>query len=121
MEESLYIETFADRSKKLEACIHCGLCLEACPTYLVTGEEMSSPRGRIYLMKALEDGRIKATNEKFIEHENSCLVCRSCETACPSGVEFGILMEQTREIIGESAHILKSVFLPQFLHFAHSV
>ncbi len=102
MTDTLHIETFIDRSRKLQACIHCGLCLEACPTYLVTGEEMSSPRGRIYLMKALEDGRIEATDEKFIEHENSCLVCRSCETACPSGVEFGILMEQTREIIGEA-------------------
>lgn len=99
MIDTLHIEAFTNRSRKLQACIHCGLCLEACPTYLVTGEEMSSPRGRLYLMKALEDGRIEATDEKFIEHENSCLVCRSCETACPSGVEFGILMEQTREII----------------------
>jgi glycolate oxidase iron-sulfur subunit len=86
-------------SKKLQACIHCGLCLEACPTYLETGEEMSSPRGRLYLMKALEDGTIAASDESFQKHELSCLVCRSCETACPSGVEFGYLMEQTRAII----------------------
>ncbi len=86
-------------SKKLQACIHCGLCLEACPTYLETGEEMSSPRGRLYLMKALEDGTITASDESFQKHELSCLVCRSCETACPSGVEFGYLMEQTRAII----------------------
>jgi glycolate oxidase iron-sulfur subunit len=63
---------------------------------------MSSPRGRIYLMKALEEGRMQASDEAFIKHEESCVVCRSCETACPSGVEFGILMEQTREIISEN-------------------
>ena len=102
MSETLQIETFTGRSQKLQACIHCGLCLEACPTYLETGEEMSSPRGRIYLMKALEDGHIEAADEAFITHESSCVVCRSCETACPSGVQFGILMEQTREIITET-------------------
>ncbi len=109
MNETLHIETFSGRSQKLQACIHCGLCLEACPTYLETGEEMSSPRGRIYLMKALEEGRIEATDEAFIAHQDSCLVCRSCETACPSGVQFGILMEQTREIITNTAK-------PNWLH-----
>ena len=91
-------EVLLDR-KRLEACIHCGLCLEACPTYLETGEEMSSPRGRLYLMKALEEGRITKNDPALAEHERSCLVCRSCETACPSGVEFSFLMEQTREIL----------------------
>ena len=93
---------FPGRSEKLQACIHCGLCLETCPTYLETGEEMSSPRGRIYLMKALEEERIAHTDELFIQHQSSCVVCRSCETACPSGVQFGILMEQSREIITDS-------------------
>lgn len=74
---------------------------------------MSSPRGRLYLMKALEDGRIAATDEAFITHENSCVVCRSCETACPSGVEFGVLMEQTREII---AHTTKQNPLRRFIY-----
>jgi glycolate oxidase iron-sulfur subunit len=98
--------------KKLQACIHCGLCLEACPTYIVTGEEMSSPRGRIYLMKALEEGNIAASDPSFQEHELSCLVCRSCETACPSGVEFGYLMEQTRNIIRKESpsDIHRSIF-----------
>ncbi len=91
-------ETLLD-TKRLEACIHCGLCLEACPTYLETGEEMSSPRGRLYMMKALEEGRIDKDDPALKEHELSCLVCRSCETACPSGVEFSYLMEQTREIL----------------------
>ena len=103
-ETAIQIIDFSWRSAKLQACIHCGLCLEHCPTYLVTGEEMSSPRGRIYLMKALEEGNIKASDPAFIQHEDSCVVCRSCETACPSGVQFGILMEQTREIINDSAN-----------------
>lgn len=87
--------------KKLSACIHCGLCLEACPTYRETGEEMSSPRGRLYLMRNYTEGTITATDPEFAKHELSCLVCRSCETACPSGVEFGVLMEQTRAILVE--------------------
>jgi glycolate oxidase iron-sulfur subunit len=99
-------------SKKLQACIHCGLCLEACPTYLETGEEMSSPRGRIYLMKALEEGTITAGDPSFHEHELSCVECRSCETACPSGVEFGFLMEQTRDIIRKE----KPSFLRKFIY-----
>jgi glycolate oxidase iron-sulfur subunit len=85
--------------KKLSACIHCGLCLEACPTYRETGEEMSSPRGRLYLMRNYTEGTIAASDPEFAEHELSCLVCRACETACPSGVEFGVLMEQTRSLI----------------------
>jgi glycolate oxidase iron-sulfur subunit len=85
--------------KKLSACIHCGLCLEACPTYRETGEEMSSPRGRLYLMRNLTEGKIAASDPEFAEHELSCLVCRACEPACPSGVEFSVLMEQTRSII----------------------
>lgn len=93
-------------AKKLEACIHCGLCLEACPTYIETGEEMSSPRGRLYLMKAYQEGSIKSSDLSFYEHELSCLVCRSCETACPSGVEFGYLMEQTRAIIRKDYPII---------------
>ncbi|MFI5263085.1 MAG: (Fe-S)-binding protein [Candidatus Kapaibacterium sp.] len=113
MSHTLHRETFSDRSKKLQACIHCGLCLEACPTYLVTGEEMSGPRGRIYLMKALGDGNIVATDEVFITHESSCVVCRSCETACPSGVQFGILMEQTREIIAKTS---KPNWLRRFIY-----
>ncbi|MDP4220220.1 MAG: heterodisulfide reductase-related iron-sulfur binding cluster [Bacteroidota bacterium] len=105
MNDNLHTAQFFERSEKLQACIHCGLCLEHCPTYLVTGEEMSSPRGRIYLMKAVEEGSISATDEMFVSHEGSCVVCRSCETACPSGVQFGILMEQTREIINERAGV----------------
>lgn len=86
----------------MQACIHCGLCLEFCPTYLVTHEEMSSPRGRIYLMKAVNDGTLAITDPIVQEHELSCLVCRSCETACPSGVQYSVLMEHTRDEISKT-------------------
>jgi glycolate oxidase iron-sulfur subunit len=102
MAEPVQISMPADRDafvdeKKLLACIHCGLCLPACPTHIISGHEMPSPRGRLYLMRAVDEGRLEASSETFAEHEWSCLVCRACETACPSGVEFGYLMEQTRE------------------------
>jgi glycolate oxidase iron-sulfur subunit len=79
----------------LAKCVHCGLCLNACPTYRVTGLETESPRGRIYLMRALHDGRIDL-DDRFHTHMDLCLVCRACETACPSGVPFGRMMEATR-------------------------
>ncbi len=76
-------------------CVHCGLCLEACPTYILTRAEMDSPRGRIYLMKALAEGRLEADAD-VVRHLDFCLGCRGCETACPSGVHYGALIEQTR-------------------------
>jgi len=76
-------------------CVHCGLCLEACPTYVLTRAEMDSPRGRIYLMKALADGTIELDADA-VRHLDLCLECRGCETACPSGVHYGKLIEQTR-------------------------
>lgn len=79
----------------LSKCVHCGLCLNACPTYRATGLETESPRGRIYLMRALHDGRIDL-DDSFHTHMDLCLVCRACETACPSGVPFGRMMEATR-------------------------
>ncbi len=76
-------------------CVHCGLCLEACPTYILTRAEMDSPRGRIYQMKALAEGRLDLDAD-VVHHLDFCLGCRGCETACPSGVHYGALIEQTR-------------------------
>jgi len=76
-------------------CVHCGFCLPTCPTYLVLGNEMDSPRGRIYLIRAASEGKI-GISDQFAKHMNLCLLCRACETACPSGVKFGFLMESAR-------------------------
>ncbi len=79
----------------LAQCVHCGLCLPNCPTYLQTGYEAESPRGRIHLIAALNEGRVQAT-PAFREHLELCLVCRNCESVCPSGVHFGRIMEAGR-------------------------
>src|SRR3984893_2470371 len=79
-------------------CIHCGFCLPTCPTYAVLGVEMDSPRGRIYQMQAVAEGRL-AISPEFVDHMYCCLGCRACETACPSGVQFGKLIEAAREQI----------------------
>jgi glycolate dehydrogenase iron-sulfur subunit len=81
--------------EEMRKCVHCGICLPQCPTYRVLGEEMDSPRGRIYLMRAAAEGRIEPS-ETFRRHLDLCLGCRACETACPSGVRFGSLLEATR-------------------------
>jgi glycolate oxidase iron-sulfur subunit len=80
---------------RLRSCVHCGLCLQACPTYRELKLEPDSPRGRLYLMRALSEGRIEP-DPQVRAHLDLCLVCRACETACPSGVPFGELMEATR-------------------------
>ncbi len=79
-------------------CVHCGLCLEACPTYTLTRAEMDSPRGRIYLMKALAEGRLELDSDTA-RHLDLCLGCRGCETACPSGVKYGRLIEDARAFV----------------------
>ncbi len=80
---------------KLSACIHCGLCLPACPTYVLSGDEAESPRGRIYLMKAAVDARVQPSDSLF-NHLDSCLACRACEPACPSGVHYHDILEAVR-------------------------
>src|SRR5436305_15141727 len=77
------------------ACEHCGLCLPACPTFVATGHEADSPRGRIQLMRGLADGAIEPTASVRL-HLDLCLDCRGCETACPSGVVYHELIEETR-------------------------
>src|SRR5262245_59846259 len=76
-------------------CVHCGLCTSACPTYVELGDENDSPRGRIYLMRAVTDGRLPLDDE-VRKHLDLCLDCRACESACPSGVQYGKLIEPFR-------------------------
>ena len=87
---------------KLLACIHCGLCLEACPTYVITGNENDGPRGRLYLMRAVAEGRLEDTSSAFATHIDRCLGCRACEQVCPAGVEYGQLLEGSRAVLLES-------------------
>ncbi|THA25218.1 (Fe-S)-binding protein [Streptomyces sp. RKND-216] len=83
--------------QQLDRCISCGFCLPACPTYSLTGDEASSPRGRITLMRALETGELPADDPTLAEESSYCLGCRACETVCPAGVEYGQLLEQWRD------------------------
>lgn len=104
-------------------CVHCGICLPQCPTYSVLRQEMDSPRGRIYLMRAAAEGRIGLT-ENFVTHMDRCLGCRACETACPSGVPFGRLIEAVRGQIERhvprplSRQLLRRLVLGVFPHRA---
>lgn len=81
----------------LDPCVHCGFCLPACPTYLATGDESDSPRGRILLMRALERGELPADDPAVREHLDACLGCRGCEPVCPAGVGYGRGLEAARE------------------------
>jgi glycolate oxidase iron-sulfur subunit len=94
---------------KFNTCVHCGLCLPTCPTYVQTLDEADSPRGRIHLMKAAVDGRVGVSPIVF-EHLDRCLVCRACETACPSGVEYHDLLAVVRPqvaaaVLGRHKHV----------------
>ncbi len=85
----------------IDACVHCGFCLQACPTYLTLEDENDSPRGRIVLMRALLEGRLGPKDESVETHITRCLGCRACETACPAGVPYGHLLEATRATMAE--------------------
>jgi glycolate oxidase iron-sulfur subunit len=84
--------------KLLKECVHCGLCLDYCPTYQVLGHEADSPRGRIYQVRQVYEGKISPEDDDFREHIFACLDCRACQTACPSGVQYGAIIEAARAI-----------------------
>ena len=106
----------APAAADLYRCVHCGLCLSACPTYSVLGIEMESPRGRIALMKAVNEGRV-GISQRMVSHWEMCLQCRACEAVCPSGVPYGRIMEYTRAQVlsqdkqGENLKRLSRLFL----------
>src|SRR5438552_7071856 len=93
---ALLTNALAAEEEKLLACVHCGLCLEACPTYVATGDENDGPRGRLYLMRAVKEARLAVESPSFETHIDRCLGCRACEAACPAGVEYGQLLEAAR-------------------------
>lgn len=104
MSAGIELLTTQDYKAKLDQCIHCGMCLQVCPTYAVFGTEMDSPRGRIALMRAASEGRLDAAKltNSFATHITRCLACRACETACPSNVQYGALIEPARVVVEKS-------------------
>jgi len=81
----------------LRKCVHCGFCTATCPTYQLLGDELDSPRGRIYLMKQVLEGSVPT--RKTQQHLDRCLTCRNCETTCPSGVQYGHLLDIGRKLV----------------------
>ncbi len=107
-------------------CVHCGLCLNHCPTYKLWGREADSPRGRIRQMMMVDDGRM-GLGETFVTHMDRCLDCRACETACPSGVEYGKLIEYAREEIAEKfkrqffSRVARNLFFRRLLPYPRRI
>lgn len=99
----MQVLTTSEQRALADDCVHCGFCLPACPTYVLWGREADSPRGRIYLMKAVLEGRTRADDPAFTEHIDSCLGCMACVTACPSGVKYDRLIEATRPLVEQEA------------------
>src|ERR687886_810372 len=102
----------------IDTCVHCGFCLQSCPTYLTMEDENDSPRGRIVLMRTMVEGSLSVDDAAARAHLDRCLGCRACETVCPSGVPYGQLIEATRATLRAArptrlvARALLAVFAP---------
>jgi glycolate oxidase iron-sulfur subunit len=111
----------AHEAPGLDLCVHCGFCLNACPTYLALEDENDSPRGRLVLMRALAEGTVALDDEGVGTHLDRCLGCRGCETACPSGVPYGALLEAARATMASArplpleARVILAVFARRWL------
>ncbi len=108
-------KTLVDYAASLD-CIHCGLCVSSCPTWKITGVESSSPRGRVHLMRAVAEGEL-APDADYVEEMEFCLLCRHCESVCPSGVRFGAMMETARDAITREVGRPLSTRLARWLGF----
>ena len=108
----LLAHAVAHQEDRLANCVHCGFCLPVCPTYRRLGDEADSPRGRLHLMRAVAEGRIEASSDAFQVHIDRCLGCRACEPVCPSGVEYGALLETARDT---AARVRRPSFLTRAL------
>lgn len=102
----------------INQCVHCGFCLQACPTYQVLEDENESPRGRIFLMRSLLEGTLTVHDDRVHAHIDRCLGCRACEPACPSGVPYGQLLEATRATLGATRRpaLIGKLILFTFAH-----
>src|SRR5437763_15009682 len=96
VQSSTLANILSAEEQKILACVHCGLCLEACPTYVATGDENDGPRGRLYLMRAVKEERLAVESPSFETHIDRCLGRRACEAASPAGVEYGRLLGAAR-------------------------
>jgi glycolate oxidase iron-sulfur subunit len=97
-----FLEELKGQESKLLNCVHCGFCLPVCPTYSRLGDEADSPRGRLHFMRAVVEDRLAASSTSFHHHLDRCLGCRACESVCPSGVEYGHLLEVSRELLAKT-------------------
>ena len=102
-------------------CVRCGLCLPACPTYLETSLETSGPRGRIALIRAVDEGRLDLTDPGYIHQMHECLDCRACEAVCPSGVAYGRLIEPARAAIERTVATKRAPFQRMVRYFTFGV
>ena len=91
-------KSISNLTEIIEDCVHCGLCLSSCPTYLTSGLEAKSPRGRLMIMNQIQNNP-KQIDEEMLYHLDTCLDCRGCETVCPSGVEYHSAFHETNKII----------------------